>query len=107
MKADFYKNYMSAVFVAAALSFCSCSDDRTVSSGGLPYKSIRVTVDGETVTAERIDDKNLALRFDMGRGFLTCPDRRRAQRGLFGHFPDGRYRRRPGYLSGAELPGTR
>lgn len=65
MKADFYKNYMSAVFVAAALSFCSCSDDRTVSSGGLPYKSIRVTVDGETVTAERIDDKNLALRFEM------------------------------------------
>ena len=69
MKADFYKNYMSAVFVAAALSFCSCSDDRTVSSGGLPYKSIRVTVDGETVTAERIDDKNLALRFDMAEDF--------------------------------------
>ena len=49
MKADFYKNYVnyvSAVFVAAALSFCSCSDDRTVASGGLPYKSIRVTVDG-------------------------------------------------------------
>ena len=41
MKADFYKNYVnyvSAVFVAAALSFCSCSDDRTVASGGLPYK---------------------------------------------------------------------
>ena len=69
MKADFYKNYVSAVFVAAALSFCSCSDDRTVSSGGLPYKSIRVTVDGETVTAERIDDKNLALRFDMAEDF--------------------------------------
>ena len=72
MKADFYKNYVnyvSAVFVAAALSFCSCSDDRTVASGGLPYKSIRVTVDGETVTAERIDDKNLALRFDMAEDF--------------------------------------